>query len=119
MELYATTVVRDGSGRLTVYDKTQGVQNVHKYLCSVFNKKHDDLRVVSPYVGGAFGSDCGRNTRWCWRRLPRSNSSDPFVLVLTRQQMYGLGYRPMTIERVALGARPDGTLDAVRTRPLL
>ncbi len=23
--------------------------------------------------------DCGRNTRWCWRRLPRSNSSDPFV----------------------------------------
>jgi xanthine dehydrogenase YagR molybdenum-binding subunit len=27
--------------------------------------------------------------------------------------MYGLGHRPMTIEHVALGARPDGTLDAV------
>jgi xanthine dehydrogenase YagR molybdenum-binding subunit len=34
-------------------------------------------------------------------------------VVLTRQQMYGLGYRPATIERVALGAKPDGMLDAV------
>ena len=34
-------------------------------------------------------------------------------LVLTRQQMYGLCNRPATIERVALGATADGTLDAV------
>ncbi|MGB8587091.1 MAG: xanthine dehydrogenase family protein molybdopterin-binding subunit, partial [Pseudolabrys sp.] len=34
-------------------------------------------------------------------------------LVLTRDQMYGLGYRPATIERVAIAARNDGTLDAI------
>ena len=34
-------------------------------------------------------------------------------LVLTRQQMYGLSYRPASIERLALGATPDGTLDAI------
>ena len=34
-------------------------------------------------------------------------------LVLTRQQMYGLSYRPASIERLALGANRDGTLDAV------
>ena len=45
-----------GGGKLTVYDKTQGVQNVQRYLCNVFDKKADDLRVVSPFVGGAFGS---------------------------------------------------------------
>jgi xanthine dehydrogenase YagR molybdenum-binding subunit len=56
MELYASTVVWDGNGRLTVYDKTQGVQNVQRFLCSVFDKKPDDIRVLSPYVGGAFGS---------------------------------------------------------------
>jgi len=32
------------------------VQNVQRYLCSVFDRKPDDLRVVSPYVGGAFGA---------------------------------------------------------------
>jgi hypothetical protein len=35
-------------------------------------------------------------------------------LVLTREQMYGLGYRPATIERVALGAKTGGTLDAIK-----
>jgi xanthine dehydrogenase YagR molybdenum-binding subunit len=34
-------------------------------------------------------------------------------LVLTRQQMYGLGHRPATIERLALGAKAAGTLDAI------
>jgi xanthine dehydrogenase YagR molybdenum-binding subunit len=38
MELYATTAVWDSNGKLTIYDKTQGVQNVHKFLCSVFDK---------------------------------------------------------------------------------
>ena len=56
MELFATTVVWDGDGKLTVYDKTQGVQNVQRYLCSVFGLKPDDVRVMSPFVGGAFGS---------------------------------------------------------------
>ena len=56
MELYASTVMWDGDGKLTVYDKTQGVQNVQRYLCSVFGLKPDDVRVMSPFVGGAFGS---------------------------------------------------------------
>src|SRR5207244_2837903 len=50
------TVVREDDGRLTVYDKTQGVQNVQEYLCNVFGLARDDLRVLSPFVGGAFGS---------------------------------------------------------------
>ena len=55
MELFASTVMWDGDGKLTVYDKTQGVQNVQRYLCSVFDMKSDDVRVMSPFVGGAFG----------------------------------------------------------------
>jgi len=42
------------------------------------------------------------------RKLERS-----VRLMLTRQQMYGLGYRPATIERVALGAKADGRLDSI------
>src|SRR5206468_906966 len=36
MEPFATTVVWEGDGKLTVHDKTQGVQNVQGYLCSLF-----------------------------------------------------------------------------------
>src|SRR4051795_12851853 len=113
MELYATTTVWDGDGRLTVYDKTQGVQNVHKFLCSVFDKKPDDIRVVSPYVGGAFGSGLRPQYQVVLATLGALALKRSVRVVLTRQQMYGLGYRPMTIERVGLGAKSDGTLDAV------
>jgi xanthine dehydrogenase YagR molybdenum-binding subunit len=34
MELFAATVVWNGDGKLTVYDKTQGVQNVQRYICA-------------------------------------------------------------------------------------
>jgi len=56
MELFASTAIWEGGGRLTVYEKTQGVQNVHRYLCGVFGIEPDHIRVVSPYVGGAFGA---------------------------------------------------------------
>src|ERR1700716_159726 len=113
MELFASTVMWDGGGKLTVYDKTQGVQNVQRYLCSAFDRKSDELRVVSPYVGGAFGAGLRPQYQvvlavlgaWARERWVR--------LLLPRQQMYGLGYRPATIERLALGARKDGTLDAI------
>ncbi|QOZ71052.1 xanthine dehydrogenase family protein molybdopterin-binding subunit [Bradyrhizobium arachidis] len=113
MELYATTAVWDGGGRLTIYDKTQGVQNVHKFLCSVFGKNPEDIRVLSPYVGGAFGSGLRPQYQAVLATLAALALKRSVRVVLTRQQMYGLGYRPATIEHVGLGARSDGTLEAV------
>jgi xanthine dehydrogenase YagR molybdenum-binding subunit len=113
MELFASTVMWEGGGKLTVYDKTQGVQNVQRYLCNVFNKKADDLRVISPFVGGAFGSGLRPQYQVVLAVLGTLALKRSVRLVLTRRQMYGLGYRPATIERLALGAKADGTLDAI------
>jgi xanthine dehydrogenase YagR molybdenum-binding subunit len=113
MELYASTVTWDGYGKLTVYDKTQGVQNVQQYLCGVFKMQPDDVRVVSPFVGGAFGSGLRPQYQVLLAVLGARALERSVRLVLTRQQMYGLGYRPATIERLAIGAKADGTLDAI------
>jgi xanthine dehydrogenase YagR molybdenum-binding subunit len=113
MELFASTAVWEGDGRLTVYDKTQGVQNVQHYLCGVFKMKPDEVRVVSPYVGGAFGSGLRPQYQVVLAVLAARALRRSVRLVLTRQQMYGLGYRPATIERLAIGAKADGTLDAI------
>jgi xanthine dehydrogenase YagR molybdenum-binding subunit len=113
MELFASTVMWDGGGKLTVYDKTQGVQNVQRYLCSIFNKEDDDLRVMSPFVGGAFGAGLRPQYQVVLAVLGALALQRSVRLVLTRQQMYGLGYRPATIERLALGANAGGTLDAI------
>ena len=67
MEMFATTVVCGRRRQLTVYDKTQGVQNVQHYLCSVFGLKPEEVRVLSPFVGGAFGSGLRPQYQVCWR----------------------------------------------------
>lgn len=113
MELFASTVTWNGDGKLTVYDKTQGVQNVQRYLCSIFARKADDLRVISPFVGGAFGAGLRPQYQVVLAVLGALALERSLRLVLTRQQMYGLGHRPATIERLSLGAKSDGTLEAI------
>ena len=113
MELFGTTVIWHGDGKLTVYDKTQGVQNVQHYLCGVFGMKPDDVRVMSPYMGGGFGSGLRPQYNVALAVLAARALQRSVRLVLSRPQMYSLGYRPGSIERVALGAKADGTLDAM------
>jgi xanthine dehydrogenase YagR molybdenum-binding subunit len=113
MELFASTVVWDGDGKITVYDKTQGVQNVQRYLCRVLNLKPDKVRVMSPYVGGGFGSGLRPQYQVLLAVLAARKLERSVRIVLTRQQMYSLGYRPAMIQRIELGAHAEGTLDAI------
>jgi len=113
MELYASTVIVEGNGKLTVHDKTQGVQNVHKYVCSVFGLQPEDVRVLSPFMGGGFGSGLRPQYQVVLAVLAARALQRPVRVVLTRPQMYGLGYRPAMIQRIALGAKADGTLEAI------
>src|SRR6266436_5801416 len=113
MELYASTVIFERDGKLTVYDKIQGVQNVQRYLCSVFEMATDEVRVISPFVGGAFGSGLRPQFQVVLAALAARALKRSVRLVLTRQQMYALCYRPAMIQRIALGANADGMLDVI------
>lgn len=112
MELFASTAVWE-DGRLTVFDKTQGVQNVQKYLCGVFEMKPDEVRVMSPYMGGGFGAGLRPQYQVVLAVLGAQALKRPVRVVLTRAQMYALGYRPASIERLALGASISGTLESM------
>ncbi|MGJ5178390.1 xanthine dehydrogenase family protein molybdopterin-binding subunit [Bradyrhizobium oligotrophicum] len=113
MELYASTVLWREGGKLVVYDKTQGVQNVQRYVCGVFGLKDDDVQVMSPFVGGAFGSGLRPQYQVALAAMAALKLKRAVRVVLTRAQMYGLCYRPATIERLALGANRDGALAAL------
>jgi xanthine dehydrogenase YagR molybdenum-binding subunit len=113
MELYASTVIFERGGKLTIYDKTQGVQNVQRYVCSVLGMASDDVRVMSPFVGGAFGSGLRPQFQVVLAALAARALERSVRLVLTRQQMYVLGYRPAMIQQIALGAKSKGTLDSI------
>jgi xanthine dehydrogenase YagR molybdenum-binding subunit len=113
MELYAATVIVEGDGKFAVYDKTQGVQNVHRYLCGVFGMKSEDARVMSPFMGGGFGSGLRPQFEVVLAMLAARALQRSVRVVLTRPQMYALGYRPAMIQRIELGATTGGTLEAI------
>src|SRR3954470_63414 len=113
MELYASTVIVERDEKLTIYDKTQGVQNVQHYVCGVLEMEPHDVRVMSPYMGGGFGSGLRPQYQVVLAALAARALKRSVRVVLTRQQMYGLGYRPGMVQRIQLGANAGGTLEAV------
>jgi xanthine dehydrogenase YagR molybdenum-binding subunit len=114
MECFGSMAVWEGDGRLTVYDKTQGAPNCQNYLCNVFGLAKDKVRVLSPYVGGAFGVGLRPNYQLFMAVLGAIGLKRSVRVALTRQQMFTLGYRPETIQTLTLGTEEDGSLVAVR-----
>jgi xanthine dehydrogenase YagR molybdenum-binding subunit len=113
MEPFATTVVWEAGGKMSIFDKTQGVQNVQEYICNIFGLSKNDVRVLSPFVGGAFGSGLRPQYQVFLAVLAARELKRSVKVSLTRQQMFSLGHRPAILQRVALGAAPDGALEAL------
>ena len=113
MEPFATTVIWEHDGTMTVYDKTQGVQNNQTYVRKVFGLSTDEVRVVAPFVGGAFGSGLRPQYQLFLAVMAARELKRSVKVSLTRQQMFTFGHRPETRQRLALGATSDGRLEAV------
>jgi xanthine dehydrogenase YagR molybdenum-binding subunit len=113
MEPHAAVAVWEGD-KLTVFDKSQEVYNVRKHLASSFGVPEANVSVISPYVGGAFGSSLRPNYYPSLTAMAAREIKRPVKIVYTRTQMYtGHGYRPYTIQKVALGAEASGKLSAM------
>ncbi len=113
IEMHATIAAWDGD-RLTLWDKTQWVHNVADEIAAVFGVPAENIRVVSPFVGGAFGSGLRTWPHVTLAALGARVAKRPVKLMLSRREMYyGVGFRPYTVQRVALGASRDGRLAAI------
>jgi xanthine dehydrogenase YagR molybdenum-binding subunit len=112
IEMFATIAAWDGE-RLTLWDKTQWVHNTAEEIGAVFGIPTENIRVVSPFVGGAFGSGLRTWPHVTLAALGARVAKRPVKLMLSRREMYyAVGYRPHTVQRVALGASRDGRLAA-------
>ncbi|MFH8662372.1 xanthine dehydrogenase family protein molybdopterin-binding subunit [Streptomyces afghaniensis] len=112
METHATIARWDG-GKLTVWDKTQYVPGTQLELSTVFDVPLKSVRVINPFVGGAFGSGLR-----CWPHtvvaaLAAREMKRPVKVALSRRQMYfGTGFRPSYEYRLRLGSDRRGRLRA-------
>jgi xanthine dehydrogenase YagR molybdenum-binding subunit len=113
MEPHATVAAWDGD-RLTLWSKSQFVVNEAAEIAAVFGLAAENVRVICPFIGGAFGTALRTWPHVTLAALAARQVGRPVKLVLTRRQMfYATGHRPYTVQRVALGADQRGVLSAL------
>ncbi len=114
MEPHAIIAHWQDANSLTVYEPSQWVFATQRTYAELFGLPSERVRVVTPFLGGAFGSKAfpwphGILCAAAARKLQR-----PLKVVLSRRQMTAnTGHRSETEQTIRLGATADGKLSAI------
>jgi xanthine dehydrogenase YagR molybdenum-binding subunit len=98
---------------LTIHDTTQMVTAQAATIAGVFGLKAEQVRVISPYVGGGFGGK-GLADHQILGAAAAKMIGRPVRVTLSRAGVYRIvGGRTLTEQRVAIGAQANGHLSAL------
>lgn len=112
MEMFAATAEWRGD-RLTVWMPSQSVRTLRAGIAQAYGLAETSVRVISPFVGGAFGSKAGITPYTMLTIAAARAVGAPVRLIVTRPQMYTVAtFRPESVQRFRLGADVDGRLTA-------
>lgn len=114
IELFQTSSVWDGD-RLTVYESTQYVWGLKNGVADALGIDPAKVRVISPYIGGAFGSKGSMTPRTPLIASIARKLGRPVKLIVSRDQGFTtVTYRAETRQKIDLAANRDGKLTALR-----
>jgi xanthine dehydrogenase YagR molybdenum-binding subunit len=88
MAPHATTAVWEAADKLTVYNESQVVNGVQGALAAAFGLKPANVRVITPHIGGGFGSKGGAWGHVFVTAMAAKIVGRPVKLALTRQMMF-------------------------------
>jgi xanthine dehydrogenase YagR molybdenum-binding subunit len=112
MEPHATMAVWDGPN-LTVYSSQQLTTSPQEGLARTLNIRKEDVRVITPYVGGGFGSKLPYYFDATLAAIGARLLKRPVKVAMTRPQLFHMTtHRTASEQRVRLGANADGRLTA-------
>ncbi|PJJ79363.1 xanthine dehydrogenase family protein molybdopterin-binding subunit [Mucilaginibacter auburnensis] len=110
MEPHSSIAVWEGE-KLTLYNGSQIINGAQSAAANTLNIKPENVRIVSPYIGGGFGSKGGQWANMALAAVAAKMVNRPVKLALTRQQMFNsVGFRQQNIQKLNLGATADGKL---------
>lgn len=117
MECSATIAEWVDANHLVLYDATQYVKGAQAVVAEAFNLPKENVRIICPFVGGAFGCKGPVWPHTILAAMAAQVAKRPVRVELTRQLMFtGTGHRTPTFQAVALAAARDGKLQAMQHR---
>lgn len=113
MEPHATIAAWEG-GKLTLWTANQMINWSKGDVATTLGLPPENVRLVSPYIGGGFGGKLFVRADAILAALGAKAANRPVAVALPRPVMFNnTTHRPATIQRVRLGATPDGKLTAI------
>ena len=110
IELFTTTCAWTGD-LLTVYEPSQFVYGLKNSVAQRLGIEPENVRVISPFIGGAFGSKGMMTPRTAMIALAAKRLNRPVKLAATRAQGFTVStYRAETRHHIRLAASRDGRL---------
>ena len=114
IETLTTMAVWDGD-QLTLYDSCQGIKAVQLTVAALLGLSPSKIRVLTRYVGGAFGCKAMVWPHVTLTALAARHVRRPVRLAMPRGQMFtSCGHREEQEQHIQLGATRDGKLTAIR-----
>ena len=115
IEMSGTIAAWDGDDKLTLYDATQFVKGVQSVIARAWNLPIENVRVICPFVGGAFGCKGAVWPHVFAAAIGAKTAGVPVKMHVTRRNMFvGTGHRTPTRQTVSLAANRDGKLQVMR-----
>jgi xanthine dehydrogenase YagR molybdenum-binding subunit len=112
MEPFASIAAWQGD-QLTVWTANQMINWAKNDLAKTLQMDPAKVRVVSPYIGGGFGGKLFLRADVLMAALGARAAKRPVKVAMQRALMANNStHRPATIQRVRLGATPDGKITA-------
>lgn len=113
MEPHATIAVWEGE-KLTLYNPSQIVNGAAAAAATTLNLKPENVRIITPHIGGGFGSKGGQWSNIVLTAIAAQAAKRPVKLALTRQQMFNsVGLRQRNRQRLRVAATKEGKLTAI------
>jgi len=113
MEPHASIAAWNGD-KLTVWTANQMINWSKNDLATTLGLPPDNVRLISPYIGGGFGGKLFVRSDAVLAALGAKAAGRPVAVALPRPVMFNnTTHRPATIQRIRIGATPDGKITAI------
>ena len=113
MEPHASVASWDGD-KVTVWTSNQMIAWGTRDLALTLDVPQEKVRLVSPFIGGGFGGKLFLRSEALLAALGARAAGRAVKVALTRPQMFNnTTHRPATLQRIRIGATPDGKITAI------
>jgi len=101
-------------GKITLWEPSQWVGGARSVVSEWLGIDIENVRVISPYVGGGFGCKVGPHPHVALACAASRQLQRPVKVALTRPQTFtGLGGRPATRQNLSIGATREGKIVSI------